>query len=114
MQNACKSQQRDPLAAASIVIAPELMLTEVTHVLWKPQRAEALGGIDPQDLLLEARELINGVEPDRVLQAEALALACHLDHPVHDCLYLALARREAAQLPTADRHLQRLAGRVLP
>ena len=28
---------------------------------------------------------------DRHLQVEELALACHLDHPVYDCLYLALA-----------------------
>ncbi|WP_255518572.1 hypothetical protein [Synechococcus sp. CBW1006] len=31
---------------------------------------------------------------------------CHLDHPVYDCLYLALARREAAVLLTADQRLQ--------
>jgi predicted nucleic acid-binding protein len=31
-----------------------------------------------------------------------------------DCLYLALARREAATLITADRRLQRLAEQVLP
>ncbi|MCP9915861.1 type II toxin-antitoxin system VapC family toxin [Cyanobium sp. ATX 6F1] len=104
----------EALATASLVIAPELMLTEVSNVLWKLQRAQALGGIDPQDLLHDARDLINHVEPDRVLQAEALALACHLDHPVYDCLYLALARREAAVLLTADRRLQRLAEQVLP
>jgi predicted nucleic acid-binding protein len=43
-----------------------------------------------------------------------LALACHLDHPVYDCLYLALARREAAILLTDDQRLQRLAATVLP
>ncbi len=43
-----------------------------------------------------------------------LALACHLDHPLYDCLYLALARREAATLLTADQRLQRLAATVLP
>jgi predicted nucleic acid-binding protein len=45
---------------------------------------------------------------------EALALACHLDHPVYDCLYLALARREAAVLLTADQKLMALAAQVLP
>lgn len=45
---------------------------------------------------------------------EALALACHLNHPVYDCLYLALARREAALLLTADQRLKRLADQVLP
>jgi predicted nucleic acid-binding protein len=33
---------------------------------------------------------------------------------VYDCLYLALARREAAMLLTADQRLQQLASRVLP
>jgi predicted nucleic acid-binding protein len=44
----------------------------------------------------------------------ALALACHHHHPVVDCLYLALARREAATLISMDRRLQKLAERVLP
>jgi predicted nucleic acid-binding protein len=50
--------------------------------------------IDPKQLPADARDLVNRVEPDRQLQAEALALACHLNHPVYDCLYLALARRK--------------------
>ncbi|MCT4364708.1 MAG: type II toxin-antitoxin system VapC family toxin [Synechococcaceae cyanobacterium MAG-AL1] len=62
----------------------------------------------------DARDLVDQIEPDRHLQVEALALACHLNHPVYDCLYLALARREAATLLTADRRLQSLAAQVLP
>jgi hypothetical protein len=68
------------------------MLTEVANTLWKLQRADQLAGLNPQQLLLDARELVDRLEPDRHLQAEALALACHLNHPVYDCLYLALAR----------------------
>ena len=48
------------LAEAPLVMAPELMLTEVTNTL--------------------ARELVDEVVADRHLHAEALALACHLDH----------------------------------
>jgi len=44
--------------------------------------------------LSRAAELVDRIEPDRHLQVEALALACHLDHPVYDCLYLAMARWE--------------------
>ena len=64
--------------------------------------------------LSRAAELVDHIEPDRHLQVEALALACHLDHPVYDCLYLALARREAAVLLTADQKLIALAAQVLP
>ncbi|MBM5801259.1 MAG: type II toxin-antitoxin system VapC family toxin [Cyanobacteria bacterium K_Offshore_surface_m2_011] len=112
----------DPAAAAvaeqireaAVVLAPELMLTEVANTLWKLQRAGHLADLDPQQLLAEARDLVDRVEADRHLQAEALALACHHDHPVYDCLYLTLARREAATLISLDRRLQQLAERVLP
>jgi predicted nucleic acid-binding protein len=104
----------ESIRTASLVLAPELMLTEVANTLWKLQRADLLAGLNPQQLLLDARELVDRVEPDRHLQAEALALACHLNHPVYDCLYLALARREAATLVSADRRLNALAERVLP
>ena len=112
----------DPAAAdlaervggAALVLAPELMLSELANTLWKLQRADRLNDLDPQELLAEARELVDRLEPDRHLQAEALALACHLNHPVYDCLYLALARREAASLISSDRRLNALAERVLP
>ena len=81
---------------------------------WKLQRSAGLAGMDPQQLLADAADLVDQIEPDRHLQVEALALACHLNHPVYDCLYLALARREAAFLLTADQRLQRLADQVLP
>ena len=103
-----------PLREAALVLAPELMLTEVANTLWKLQRAHQLADLDPQQLLADARDLVDRVEPDRHLQAEALALACHLNHPVYDCLYLALARREAATLISADQRLLRLAEQVLP
>ena len=112
----------DPAAAdlaervggAALVLAPELMLTELANTLWKLRRADRLNDLDPQELLAEARDLVDRLEPDRHLQAEALALACHLNHPVYDCLYLALARREAASLISSDRRLNALAKRVLP
>ena len=108
------SQWRDQLKKAPLVLAPELMLSEVANTLWKLQRGGNLNGLDPQTLLADARDLVDQIEPDRHLQVEALALACHLDHPVYDCLYLALARREAAQLLTADQRLEKLASKVLP
>jgi predicted nucleic acid-binding protein len=105
---------QEALLQADLVLAPELMLTEVANSLWRLQRAGQLEADGLQRRLSRAVELVDVIEPDRHLQAEALALACHLDHPVYDCLYLALARREAAVLVTADKRLQQLAARVLP
>ena len=112
----------DPVAAdwaltlktAGMVLAPERMLTEVANTLWKLQRAQQLQGVNPQELLAHAKGLVDHIEPDRQLQVEALALAIHFNHSVYDCRYLALARREAATLLTADHKLQKLASQVLP
>ncbi|TVS02656.1 MAG: PIN domain-containing protein [Cyanobium sp. PLM2.Bin73] len=113
--NSCgQADWADQLERAALVIAPELMLTEVANALWKLQRSNALNTMDPQALLADARQLVDAIEPDRTLQVEALALACHLNHPVYDCLYLALARREAAALLTADQKLRHLASQTLP
>jgi predicted nucleic acid-binding protein len=70
------------IAEAALVLAPELMLSEVANTLWKLWRAEQHNNLDPQLFLADARDLVDRVEPDRHLQAEALALACHLNHPV--------------------------------
>ena len=102
------------LQQAGLVLAPELMLTEVANGLWKLARASALQGVNPQLLLAEARDLVDQITPDRELQVEALSLACHFHHPVCDCLYLALARREAASLLSADQRLLTFAAQVLP
>ncbi|EDY38847.1 hypothetical protein CPCC7001_1726 [Cyanobium sp. PCC 7001] len=105
---------RDAVLRADLVLAPELMLTEVANALWRLQRSGQLEATGVQQRLSRAAELVDHIEPDRHLQVEALALACHLEHPVYDCLYLALARREAAALLTADRRMHELAERVLP
>ena len=99
---------------ADLVLAPELMLTEVANALWRLQRAGQLPAADLQRQFSQAAALVDHIEPDRHLQVEALSLACHLNHPVYDCLYLALARREAAALLTADQRLLSLAAQVLP
>ena len=54
------------LEEAALVLAPELMLTDAANAPWKLRRSNAF----------------QQVEPDRTLQAEALALAsCCPDRP---------------------------------
>lgn len=102
------------LLSADLVLAPELMLTEVANALWRLQRAGQLEASGLQQRLSRASDLVDAIEPDRNLLAEALALATHLDHPVYDCLYLVLARREVATLLSTDQRLLDLASQVLP
>lgn len=104
----------EALISAELVLAPERMLTEVANTLWRLQRPGQLQADSLHQRLRWAADLVDHIEPDRTLQAEALALATHLDHPVYDCLYLVLARREVASLLSADQRLLDLSCKVLP
>ena len=61
---------------AELVLAPELMLTEVSNGLWRLQRTGQLQADGLQLCLGRAAALVDHIEPDRQLQVEALALAC--------------------------------------
>ena len=61
-----------------------------------PQLVGHHRGIDRiASVVARAAALVDHIESDRHLQVEALALACYLDYPMYDWLYLALARRGA-------------------
>ena len=112
--SALAAELHEAVLAADLVMAPELMLTEVANALWRLQRAGQLQADSLQWPRSRAAELVDHIEPDRNLQAEALALATHLDHPVYECIYLVLARREVANLLSTDQKLLDLASKVLP
>lgn len=82
--------------------APALWLIEAANVLWVNARR---GDISSAEANLRLRRLQSGpiatspIEDDIV---DALRLASELAHPVYDCLYLAAAIREGADVVTAD------------
>lgn len=94
-------------AGREALIAPELLLLEVGNVLLTRLRRGATTPV-PDALLRDGLpEIRRGVAltPDADLAEAALALGARLLHPIYDCLYLALARREEAALATFDRRL---------
>jgi predicted nucleic acid-binding protein len=105
---------QEAVLEVDLVLAPELMITEVVNALWRLQRSGQLRADGLQRRLSRAAELVDVIELDRHLQAEALVNGLASGSPMVDCLYLALGRREAAMLLTADRRLQQLAAQVLP
>jgi predicted nucleic acid-binding protein len=87
------------------LIAPDLMLIEVSNIVWKKQRAglitESEGTSAISDLL--ALE-ITTVEPKAILP-RAYCLAQVFDRTVYDAIYLALAEEMEAKFITADLRL---------
>jgi predicted nucleic acid-binding protein len=85
------------------LIAPALWLVEAANALWRRAR---IGEITAAEATERLSELVNApvalftIEPhlDR-----ALSLAIQIDHPVYDCIYLALALHYGTHVVTADR-----------
>jgi predicted nucleic acid-binding protein len=93
------------LNSGAPMIAPDLVLAEVCNAAWKSLRRRE---IDPAQLNQIAIDVAGPfqrlVSLDHLLR-RAVAIAGELDHPVYDCLYLALVEAEDAPLITADRRL---------
>lgn len=91
--------------------APALLRIEAANVLRTLTARDRIAAATARELfaLLQTAP-VSVVEHDDRLEARALALALELDHPIYDCVYLALAERLAAVLVTADlRFLRRIA-----
>jgi predicted nucleic acid-binding protein len=91
------------------LVAPDLLVPEVCRAMWRKVR---LGQAVP-DQAMEAvgrlRTALPDLRPTASLASRAMTFAFELDHPVHDCFYLALAELERSAVVTAD---QRLLGRL--
>lgn len=85
--------------------APDLLAIEFANVLrTKVAKSEIL----PQQARHALQFLglpLPSLEPSPPLIARALDIAIDLGHSVYDCVYLALAERNEAQLVTADRRM---------
>ena len=102
------------LGANEDLIAPDLLPIEAANALWKKTVRREISARDAEQALALLQESGLVLRPTGPLLAPALAIAHRLDHPVYDCVYVALARRERARLVTSDRRLaRRIASRRL-
>ena len=93
------------IGAAVDLIAPSLMLVELANSLWKKtRRGEAAAELGAAGMR-EVRRFVPQIVDVADLAEPAMQLAGELNHPVYDCVYLALARRRCARLVTLDQEL---------
>jgi predicted nucleic acid-binding protein len=94
---------RNLLTARGELVAPDILVIEFANAMWvKVGRGE----LDEHDALPAIAAVSGGGEPalrsSAPLARRAFALARLLDHPVYDCVYLALAEQLEMPLITAD------------
>ena len=102
-----------PDSAAAIVLlegdepllAPDLVVAEVTNAAWKLARAGEISNEHGARIAAAVPAAFSALAGAARLSARAFALAHELEHPVYDCLYLALAEIEDVRVVTADQRL---------
>jgi len=91
------------------MVAPEMLLVEAANALWRKTARREISSREAERALDLLSESGLDLRPAAPLVGRALDLARTLEHPVYDCVYLALAERERATLVSADARLVALA-----
>jgi predicted nucleic acid-binding protein len=95
------------------LIAPSILVSETAAAITKKLRRKEIR----QEAAMEAFRDWQAIQGDRVftifpandLVDVAFALSLRLHHPLHDCIYLALAQAQEAAIATSDGVLARKA-----
>ena len=88
------------------MVAPALFRIEAGNVLRTLAAKQILTNDRAIDLFLFLQTApVTIIDADELLERRALDLALALEHPIYDCVYLALAERMDRRLITADRRL---------
>ena len=86
------------------LMAPTLLRIEAANVFRTLAAKKILDTDAATDLFgLLQQAPMDMADPDDALEGHALELALELNHPVYDCIYLALAERLDRTLITADK-----------
>jgi predicted nucleic acid-binding protein len=92
------------LAKTTDLVAPDIIVSELLNARWKSERARlAAPTLDAILAFLKRVRLL----PSLPYAIDAAELAQRMNHPVYDCFYVAVARRETLKLLTLDAQLTR-------
>ncbi len=83
--------------------APELIVAELTNVVWKKRRRKEITKGQAQTIVSVIPNYVSVLYPILLDHERALEIAIFLEHPAYDCLYLACAERVGGRVVTADR-----------
>lgn len=93
--------------------APRFMAVETVNSVWKNWRKQLIGEAVVRATVLKLEALVDHWHADELLLPEAVALSISLNHPIYDCIYLALARSLGGAVITADKRLLAVAPKGL-
>jgi predicted nucleic acid-binding protein len=96
---------RKILEKGKAFIVPDIFIPEICNVVWKKFKIQEITAEQGQAIVTNVPAVIDHIVPTAELAQRAFDLAVQFNHPVYDCLYLALAERESITLITDDAKL---------
>lgn len=89
--------------AQPALIAPDWVLIETSSAIWGKVMRSELRAADIPALMRTLPDFFQRLHSSLDLLGDGMRIAVELQHPVYDCLYLALALRVGQGMLTADK-----------
>ena len=96
---------RGLLAGEEPLIAPDLLVAEVFNAAWRLLRSGEIAARQHDVIVARLADIFAELVPLVPIASLAASIGRTLDHPIYDCLYIALAERAGSRMVTADRRL---------
>ena len=93
------------------LVAPDWITIEAASALWAKVQRDVISKEHARRGFEALPAFFSQIHPSLPLFDGAVELSFRLDHPVYDCIFLALALRERALLVTADLKFVKASGR---
>ncbi|MDR2898591.1 MAG: type II toxin-antitoxin system VapC family toxin [Spirochaetaceae bacterium] len=90
------------LQAATLVLAPELYISELTNTLWKYHRSHILTKDECIQYIHDGINYVDRFVDSKDLWQEAFSEGVHNNHSIYDMFYMVVARRNDGILMTND------------
>lgn len=88
------SEARSVLSSGATLLAPELIVAEISNVAWKKLGRQEISSEHALAMIRLLPRLLDGLASLAPLAEAALTIGRDLDHPIYNAFYLALAERE--------------------
>ena len=106
------SAARKILEKGATLIAPDIFIPEICNVVWKKMKNQEITAEQGRAIVSNLPMFLDHLVSSSDVAGRAFELAVQFNHPVYDCLYLALAERESITLVTDDAKLVTIAKRA--
>ena len=94
--------------------APDLIVVEIGNVAWKKASRGEITNAQVRFICASLRRYFAVLHRSDALIDRAIDIALHLEHPIHDCLYLACAERAGVRPVTTDQKLLTMLAGMAP